>query len=120
MCAGVRVEGVFSPERGATVDQGDGSGHVTVFAVKHSRLQPFMEHLHFSLETEDEGTDERQGPGGADVPPPHHHHPTLPVQEVSQTVQAALSHPGAEAAADGGRTVQVHLHRLRRHTPEQL
>lgn len=71
MCAGVRGEGVFLPERGATVDQGDCSGDVTVFAVsKHSRLQPFMEHLHFSLETEDEGTDEHRERGGADVPPP--------------------------------------------------
>lgn len=43
---------VSVPERGAAVDQGDGFGHVSVLVVsKHATLHPFMEHLHFTLET---------------------------------------------------------------------
>lgn len=54
------------PEGGATVDQGDGFGHVSITVVsQHSALHPFMKHLHFSLETEQEVTGEHQK-----TPPP--------------------------------------------------
>lgn len=43
---------VSVPEWGAAVDQSDGFGHVSVLVVsKHATLHPFMEHLHFTLET---------------------------------------------------------------------
>lgn len=49
------------PERGATVDQGDGFGHVSVTVVsEHSALHPFVKHLHFSLETEEAVTGEHR------------------------------------------------------------
>lgn len=100
------------PEGGATVDQGDGFGHVSITVVsQHSALHPFMKHLHFSLETEQEVTGEHQK-----TPPPPRLSSTLPVQEVSQAVQAALGHSGAEAAADGGGLIQIHLHCLEQQT----
>lgn len=40
----------------------------------------------------------------------------LPVQEVCQAVQAALSHSGTQTAVDGGGTFQIHLQPLKQET----
>lgn len=39
-------------------------------------------------------------------------HERVPVEEVGEAVEAALSHSGAQTPVDGGRTLQVHLQPL--------
>ncbi len=107
----------FAPERRAAVDQCNGFGHVSVLVVsKHAALHAFMKHLDFTLETKTRASQTSIKIILTSTAVRRLVNLLLPVQEVGKAIEAALSHPRAQTAVDGGRTFQIHLQPLQRQT----